>query len=73
MKQALHKGGGSPSPFREVSPVHITKEDQPKFMRKTVCEGDYCNIKVCEVQPDTTKKFSFDAIMIDKHRPPKER
>jgi hypothetical protein len=49
MKQALHKGGGSPSPFREVSPVHIMKEDQPKFMRKTVCEGDYCNVKVCEV------------------------
>ena len=41
-------------------------------MRKTVCEGDYCNIKVGEVQPNT-KKFSFETIVIDKHRPPKER
>ena len=72
MKQALHKGLGSPSPFRELSPVHIQKEDEPKFMRKTVCEGDYCNIKVGEVQPNT-KKFSFETIVIDKHRPPKER
>ena len=44
MKSTLTKGFGNPSPFRELSPEHIQKEDEPKFMKKTVCDGDYCTI-----------------------------
>jgi len=55
LKNSLNTAKRSGSPIKEVSPQHIRTEEEPNYMKKTKCEGDYCTINFFDT--DFDKKF----------------
>ena len=55
IKNALNTRQKSSSPIRAVSPQHLRMDEEPNYMKKTRCEGDYCTVHLYDYEVD--KKF----------------